>query len=229
MEMLDITTFLLDTKAPAALDTVTQDRIIYKRVPWGSDATGGAKTFTLRGGANTLSADSTNVFVYDNDTASPGSMVGSVIKRPDNGFDEFTLNGADRANIYIGATDAAGNLSALSAVKDIEWTATMGYKVAGSTIENPHIYEARSWFTHRYIQSDAEEPNVISQLGKRGGTQVETSGSGDWIFRGLDPGSPSARSGHALAFDSIRGKVVLFGGRDAPMENGETWEWDGSS
>jgi hypothetical protein len=44
-------------------------------------------------------------------------------------------------------------------------------------------------------------------------TQVEDTG-------------PSPRSGHALAYDSGRSRVVLFGG-GVPAPRGDTWEWDG--
>jgi hypothetical protein len=40
---------------------------------------------------------------------------------------------------------------------------------------------------------------------------------------------PSTRAGHALGFDSIRERVVLFGGTDGgstPLA--DTWEWDGT-
>ena len=44
------------------------------------------------------------------------------------------------------------------------------------------------------------------------------------------PTSPSARIGHALAYDGARGVIVLFGGYDS---NGallnDTWEWNGST
>jgi cysteine-rich repeat protein len=41
--------------------------------------------------------------------------------------------------------------------------------------------------------------------------------------------SPSARSGHAMAYDAARGKVVLFGGAVATTQPfGDTWEWDGA-
>jgi hypothetical protein len=43
---------------------------------------------------------------------------------------------------------------------------------------------------------------------------------GDWTQRSPAV-SPAPQSGHAMAYDSARGKVVLFGG--------ETWEWDGSA
>lgn len=47
-------------------------------------------------------------------------------------------------------------------------------------------------------------------------TQVSTSG-------------PSPRSGHAMAFDTLRARMVLFGGADQTGPLGDTWGWDGSS
>jgi hypothetical protein len=42
--------------------------------------------------------------------------------------------------------------------------------------------------------------------------------------------APAPRSGHALAYDALRGRVVLFGGRDSALTSmGDTWEWDGTS
>ncbi len=52
---------------------------------------------------------------------------------------------------------------------------------------------------------------------------------GEWVQR-TPAASPSARYGHGMAHDSARGVTVLFGGRTAgAVENGETWEWDGSN
>lgn len=44
--------------------------------------------------------------------------------------------------------------------------------------------------------------------------------------------TPASRLQHAMAYDSRRGRVVMFGGRGAGPENGDfmfndTWEWDG--
>ncbi|MBK8232989.1 MAG: hypothetical protein IPK72_20995 [Candidatus Eisenbacteria bacterium] len=42
--------------------------------------------------------------------------------------------------------------------------------------------------------------------------------------------SPSARGQHALAFDSVRGKTVLFGGNaNGGTYFSDTWEWDGTT
>ena len=50
----------------------------------------------------------------------------------------------------------------------------------------------------------------------------------DWLLT-LAP-SPLARFEHAMAYDSARGRVVLFGGHYdyLPSLLGDTWEWDGS-
>src|SRR5262249_48399734 len=39
--------------------------------------------------------------------------------------------------------------------------------------------------------------------------------------------SPSARAGHAMAFDAARGRVVMFHGNQ--YTSSEVWEWDGSN
>lgn len=63
-------------------------------------------------------------------------------------------------------------------------------------------------------------------------TISQTTGPRDetWTWDGrrweqLHPASkPSARAGHSMAWDSVRQRVVLFGGR---LTGSDTWEWDG--
>lgn len=48
-----------------------------------------------------------------------------------------------------------------------------------------------------------------------------------WSLRTITwPSTPSYRSGHGLAFDSFRGKSVMYGGSHT---GSDTFEWDGSS
>lgn len=54
----------------------------------------------------------------------------------------------------------------------------------------------------------------------------------DWTV--LANSGPSPRTGHAMAFDSVRGVTVLFGGYGENGSGtdvclGDTWEWDGNS
>lgn len=44
----------------------------------------------------------------------------------------------------------------------------------------------------------------------------------------LEGTGPSPPEGHAMAYDAVRDRVVLFGGFTSAGENGETWEFDGN-
>jgi hypothetical protein len=46
-----------------------------------------------------------------------------------------------------------------------------------------------------------------------------------WID--LGNGGPSARRGHAAAYDSVRGRTTFFGGVSFQVSFADTWEWDG--
>lgn len=76
-----------------------------------------------------------------------------------------------------------------------------------------------------------------SQFLMFGGQTVGTTFLNDlWAFDGtnwtdLTPatGNPPGRDWHGQAYDSGRGRLVVFGGRDASTTFSDTWEWDGSS
>src|SRR6187549_3658789 len=48
-----------------------------------------------------------------------------------------------------------------------------------------------------------------------------------WLQRQVT--GPSARWGHAMAYDVDSQRIVLFGGRGIAGLLGDTWEWDGSA
>src|SRR5262245_1682364 len=48
-----------------------------------------------------------------------------------------------------------------------------------------------------------------------------------WVEAKVSGPSPSPRNGAVAAYDSSRGRVVLFGGSTQDGGSGETWEWDG--
>ena len=53
---------------------------------------------------------------------------------------------------------------------------------------------------------------------------------GQWVTTAAGGGWPAARSGHAMAYDPVRGRTVLFGGSGAGgVMDPATWEWDGTS
>ena len=47
--------------------------------------------------------------------------------------------------------------STATLVKNAEWVSTMGYKTAGSMIDNPHRFDARSWFSGYLQQQNTTE------------------------------------------------------------------------
>src|SRR6185295_2793722 len=50
-----------------------------------------------------------------------------------------------------------------------------------------------------------------------------------WTQVGAVASSPHERVYHAMAYDSLRGRVVLFGGGfTGGLVLGDTWEWDGT-
>jgi hypothetical protein len=52
-----------------------------------------------------------------------------------------------------------------------------------------------------------------------------------WTQR-TSPAAPSPREGAAMAYDPVRARIVLFGGRDGPTAQdqfADTWEWNGAS
>jgi len=52
--------------------------------------------------------------------------------------------------------------------------------------------------------------------------------AGNWT-RQVPSRFPTARNGHAMAYDNAHGQVVLFGGYDGNDYLNDTWTWDGSN
>ena len=68
----------------------------------------------------------------------------------------------------------------------------------------------------------------VSMSASAPGAVAAASDAVVWVLK-TPVTSPPAREGHAMAYDSARGRVVLFGGTDGNGPLGDTWEWDGHS
>ncbi|MFC2052645.1 kelch repeat-containing protein, partial [Chloroflexota bacterium] len=83
------------------------------------------------------------------------------------------------------------------------------------------------------IVFDSNRGKVVLFGGWNGSTNLDDT----WEYDGTSQtwtevtptSSPSARSSHAIVFDSNRGKVVLFGGWNGSTNLDDTWEYDGTS
>jgi len=233
----------VDTVVPAVPDVETLDRIIYTRIPWGSDATQGVKTFALRGEANGVEPNAA-VIVYDAADVATAAEIGRVTADATGAFGgdigsgrEFLLNRADRVSVYVATVDSAGNQSdadpgkagiQATEVKDAEWIATMGGKIAGSTLENPHRFAKKPWFANSLFQGGVVEAGAADGIDRLGGGIADTAGSGTW--RLLVSQAPSERQNFGMTYDSARGHVLLFGGMagDRSVLFQDTWKWDGA-
>ena len=100
----------------------------------------------------------------------------------------------------------------------------------------------RAW---PYIAYDTLRQRVLLTGGEAGGVRALGDVQGTsraplddtWEFSGLTQqwrvraavSGPSARSGHALVFDTQRHVTVLFGGEHYGVAVNDTWEWDGAA
>ena len=237
-----------DFTPPALPDVAVSERIVYSRVPWGSEETEEhMRSFSVRGEPG-AAPPGTRVFVYDREDVARAARVGvgavdgqGAFGGPPGSEEELVLDPSDRPVVFLVAEDAAGNASDADGdpnngiqavpVRDVVWTATLGDKVPGSHFGNPHALWTRRWFTPRRVQGDEEEaPTPAAAVARDDGQVVATRGDGRWLSRMVGVETPPPRETFATAYDEARGRLVLFGGRETQgLLSGETWEWDGAA
>jgi hypothetical protein len=82
---------------------------------------------------------------------------------------------------------------------------------------------AYDWLRAKVVLFGGRGPGAISVFGDT----WEWDGT---VWTQLSPMvAPAARSGHAMAFDVLRGRTVLFGGLTYAGMASDTWEWDGTA
>ncbi len=116
-----------------------------------------------------------------------------------------------------------------------------------SPVENRFLNDTWEWDGQRWLQIQVEGPPPRAEAAiafdARRGRVVLFGGHnhsregrnrlGDtWEWDGskwmqIKTTGPSPRNGAAQVYDSVRGKIVLFGGATEKGLSGETWEWDG--
>ena len=231
---------VLDTLPPTFPDTWTDKSIVYTRIPWGSDATGGAKSYFLRGAAGAMEPDSW-ALVYDGTDPAQSQLIGIVQTSSDGAFggepgspQTFSLAPPDRPQVYVASVDNACNFCSSGdspvalAVVDTEWIQTMGFRKPGDNFTNTNVFEERAWFTDRFFQEDAVEPQEPDLLGTSDGGSVLSGGAGSWDERKLSYYSPMKRSAGAMVWDPVQERLLLFGGLASTLTN-ELWAYDGLS
>lgn len=209
--------FSIDVSAPTAPDTLSRDpaRIVYRRIPWGSDATLGTKRFTLTGASGAVEPN-TVVVAYE-DAMLTNEIGRSLPSALDGSFAEFALNPIDRAHVWIVQVDSAANASVGQLVRHVEWTATMNGKVAGSSVPNPNTFLG----VQRNIGGlSPKAPQRVGDLGGigsvGGGLFVNQTGT-EWNFVTNTQAAANARPPIQMAlasaaWDDGSNRLVRFGG-----------------
>lgn len=103
-------------------------------------------------------------------------------------------------------------------------------------------WDGRRW---KQIKVNGPPPRAEAAMafdGGRGrvvlfGGHNRTAGGRNWLgdtwewdgarWTEIKAAGPSPRNSAAMAYDSARGKIVLFGGASRGVVSGDTWEWDG--
>jgi hypothetical protein len=237
--VLPIGTLRLDYTAPGAPDTATDGRIVYERYPWGARATGGARSYFLRGAAGAVAANA-SVVALDGSSPALASEIGRTTASATGAFGgaagsaaAFEVVSANLPEVYVAQEDPAGNVSPVAPVWDGAWTATLGGKQRGNTLTNPNLfYEQPMWraFRDTTLQREPVDPSAIAT----GSGRITTAGQPGFEREWTLSGAPAPRGGCAMTWDPARAQGVFFGGywgvyASAPVLSDETWLWNGRS
>ena len=225
---------VVDTVPPAAPATTTPSVVVYRRVPWGSAASGGQAQFDVYGRTGAVEASAV-VQIFDGPDPASAAELGRGQAAPDGSFPPVAVGRADHPVVWAAAVDAAGNRSPLADVKDVRWVATLGGKVPGSTMENPTTLVETGWSQPVAAQTwgIAVEPDQTSLAGLAlpDTASVTKVAEQRWLQRNAAGSAPLRRYKHTMAYDSDRGKMLVFGGyaTDTGRDQSDLWEWDGTT
>jgi hypothetical protein len=274
-EIKEISGFVLDKTKPESPKVNEHEKIIYRRIPWGSEETGGKRYFSIVSAENSVDISGSYVVAFDSELIEEAEVVGkSGINVETASFAEMELTVSDRKSLYIATYDKSCNYSDPVKVENIEWTASLNGKVPGDDFSNPHF-----WFTTSNHNESALFTKFQNETPAPDGSEIKASGTtyirnnrkydmfkdkydsidmnytypmvhdrargvvvmyavdSTWEWDGLKwrempidspPGAPFLK-GHALSYDTVSGKTILFGGTgfiSYPEPYG-TWEYDG--
>ncbi|MDP1822330.1 MAG: kelch repeat-containing protein [Archangium sp.] len=125
-----------------------------------------------------------------------------------------------------------------------------GYRSAGPFFSDTMLWDGAAWAQVAPPVAPGERTQSTAMVGTPqqlvlfGGIQYNGGPNNDhWTWdstrtwtRRAPMAAPSRRGGHTLAWDSVRQRVVLFGGDTTDSSNNnanrilnETWEWDGNT
>ncbi|MBI5529862.1 MAG: hypothetical protein HY897_26355 [Deltaproteobacteria bacterium] len=143
--------------------------------------------------------------------------LGSLIPNADGSWPRKELRKQNSPVLYASAIDRSCSETGPKKIENAEWVATMSGKVPGSTFENPFDFIATGYF-RQSLNQDSSTGQILSQdivgISSLDSQAIKWSSKPGWQRFNENLDSPSGRYDFAMAYDSTRDKVVLFGGRD---------------
>ncbi|MBI5528605.1 MAG: hypothetical protein HY897_19925 [Deltaproteobacteria bacterium] len=177
-----------------------------------------ADTFSFDAGASPL-----KIRVWADDKKQ--ALLGAAIPNGDGSWPRQQLANLDTLTVFVTGLDEAGNESIPKKVTNAQWVATANQPAYGNS---PHEFRRT-----RYADpSQSQNPSATDEPGAGAegadATAVLARAETAWRERALSQAKPSARSQFGMAYDSARGRTIVFGGWDAANRR-DTWEWDGTA
>lgn len=232
---------LIDTVPPPAPNTAA---MVHSRFPWGSDATGDGPHAFVRAEDGAVEPEA-RVVILKSPSLETLDVLGGAVADSAGAVSSFELDRReDVPEVFAVVIDSAGNasrsihdeLNAASLVQRGEWTASLRGKVPGSNIENPHdavkVIAVPDTLLPRNEDVVPLTADEFVQLARTDGQPLVVSAESRWEPIQPDDANPSARERATMAYDVVRGRVVLFGGDGLRIDGtrgllNDTWEWDG--
>ena len=224
----------VDTKGPE-MSAIDINQLKHLRVPWGATQTQGvASQYVVPSSVNAdASLDdailSSSVFLDDSVSAlfvysTEASLEPSGTLYADQPIS--SLADVDATMAWVSAIDAAGNASSSRAlIQQVEWVATLGGKVTGSTIENPHRVFSSSTPVSGPVNAKWHETDADVFYTQNEGIGI-TQAHQEWFLLQANE-YPQAQTSGQLVYDTARSRAVYFGGSQSGFGyRGRTWEWD---
>jgi hypothetical protein len=194
----------LDTEAPRAPAVDVPDAVTYSRAPWGAEETVGLPRAQVQGAVGAV-AEASLVLVQER----AGRELARGPTAGDGSFAPVVLGQADLPQVWVAAVDEAGNASASVSVRDVEWTATLGFKTSRADNLNPHRFFERPAHSASLRPAVPGERYASDGVAAREGARLTTAGS--WVWHARADTTQSDFPGTSV-YDSARARVVSFGG-----------------
>lgn len=219
-------TIVVDTEAPVAPDVDTPEAVVFERRPWGT-ADAPLPSFRVVAASGAVEGDALVQAFSEADRG--GLFLGEGSADGDGAFTLPTFP-IDVPRVELVAVDGAGNESPRATTRDVRWTASLGLKVRGSRVENPHALFAPRLFEPYALRPNLEDEATdvtafgadlaAAQAGPQAGEPELLEAESVLRFaRDPDflPASAPAYASAGVAYHAGRGTLMSLGGFTGPF------------